>query len=151
MWYTNSSADWVLQTESNSINYWCEYLYNKGYTNITNCNAYDQYSCVDVTGTDKEGNKVVFELKRRYINSNKYGDLVCEEHKYKKMCEEYPNNKKILVNFFKDKWGVGVLTDEDTKEDHKGAKTTEFEDQQEVDKVFHCIKKDIKYRPYADN
>lgn len=57
-------------------------------------------SCISIR--DNQEISVVFELKDRNIDSDKYGDIFCEYDKYTNNKKYCPNYTIIAVNFYKD-------------------------------------------------
>lgn len=150
-WTTTYSSDYVLSTEDNSIEFFEDVLDQRGYKNITNLNDANPFSSADIYAERADGEKFVFELKRRFITSTTYGDLICETDKYERMCKEYPNTHRILVNFFRDRWGCAVMSYSNREvEETYARKTTDFSDSRVVKKRFWCIKNNIYYKDYAN-
>lgn len=69
----------TFETEKMSIDYWLNYLESRGFENCQNVsddmNYYDIYA-------EKSGKRWIFEIKRRNMDSNKYGDGLMGEYKY---------------------------------------------------------------------
>lgn len=142
------SKNFVFETEQDSIDFFCKFLETKGYTKINPTQSKDQYSYYDIDA-EYMGKKFRFELKRRDMMSNRYNDSVIETHKYKKFVKGKENNDYdfgFLVSFFWDCFTVSPIKKSNIIgiKHTVGSRTTDFDDQQIINKEFVRFNQNIK-------
>lgn len=125
--------------DSEGTNYFKHYLENHNLTNVNITS--DPFAAWDIDAT-YNGNVYYFELKKRDIDSYKWGDSICEQHKVDAVPDK---NRAYLVNLFTDCITIIPLTAEHEVQ-HKRCQKTNNWDKTKVMKNLLSYKNEDKYR-----
>lgn len=135
------------QTELDSIKFFCNQLEYSGFTGVQATQYVNQYSYYDIQA--KWGKKKVrFELKRRDLESDTYNDSVIEYYKYNEFVKDITNgviDKGYVVSFFNDLYTIDDIFNEHTLSIKQANKTTEFDQNEKVNKVFVHYQQEKKF------
>lgn len=140
----------TFNTEQESINFFINWLEEKGFTNIVR--PEDQFSYYDLEAEyvhPKAGlTKWRFELKRRTFESDKFNDLIIEKNKYDKFINDL--DKKIfdqgrVVHFFTDCMAIADILDVKDVDFKNARATTEFAYNKVIEKTFVHYEKMNKF------
>lgn len=137
------------QTEQDSIDFFRNQLEYSGFTSINATQALDQYSFYDISANYKN-KKYKFELKRRDMTSEKYGDSVIEFSKYQKFASEIESGEirnGFVVSFFDDIYTIDSITSTHKIDQKICPTTTEFENNNKKNKwlVHYQQQKKFQY------
>lgn len=165
--YVHKKDEYFLpNSDMNSVNYFKSYLKHWGYVNIQDTTTLynDRYWCCDIECENKQGKKIVFELKSKNVSSERFtewcsgGKLMCDYEKIKHMRYIYPNAKKILVNMFTDVFAFAEIENENDDSLYeiiqKEMPTSTYfkkkykDNQKEIQTLF-IVKNNVKYVDYA--
>lgn len=131
-------------TEKESIDYIKECLLRSGYTAVdctqsTNPYCYYDMDCLRPLGKEMPL-KYRFELKRRDLDSEHFGDCIIESSKYVHMIKALNKeeiDKAFIINLFNDCWTISDIETGLCDITCKNAKhTTEFEDNMIIEKIM---------------
>lgn len=136
------------QTELDSIKFFCNQLEYSGFTSVDCTQVEDKYCYYDIQAT-YNNKKCRFELKRRDMTSDKYGDSVLEFSKYGKFVDDIVNEKiykGFVVSFFDDIYTIDDITHNHFLDQKKAPATTEFENTNKKNKWFVHFKQEKKFQ-----
>lgn len=136
------------ENEKDSIEWWCNHLAKRGWYNIQPTQGIDEYCHYDVKA-EYSGHTCIFELKRRYVNSDTYSDAVLDWHKVRDNIN-YKNANNIyrafVVNMWMDKWSMNNIEKYTYISEKIAGKTTEFGNKNKI--VHTYCHYDIKGHNY---
>ena len=124
-------------TEKGSIDFFKTQLIQSGFTSV------------DCTQAEYHNKKCRFELKRRDMTSDKYGDSVLELSKYANFIEDIVNEKiykGFVVSFFDDIYTIDDITHNHFLDQKKAPATTEFENTNKKNKWFVHYQQEKKFQ-----
>lgn len=137
-------------TEQESINFFINWLEEKGFTNIVR--PEDQFSYYDLEAEYKHPKMGItkwrFELKRRNIESTKFNDSIIEKSKYDKFIEDIRVgvfDEGRVVTFFKDCMVIDNIKNAKDVTFKMAGATTEFENTKVIEKTFVHFNQDKKF------
>ena len=126
------------QTEQGSIEFFKNQLIQSGFTSVDCTQVEDKYCYYDIQA-EYHNKKCRFELKRRDMSSDKYGDSVLELFKYANFIEDIVNQKiykGFVVSFFDDIYTIDDITNSHSIQLKQAPATTEFGNTKKKDKWF---------------
>lgn len=125
-----------------------KYLQKRGFEVIEPTNPISFFDLLAV----KDNKYYVFELKRRWCDSNKFGDSIVELNKLTnlKKIDYEKNTKSFVVNLFKDCFHIHSIDEMVDIQVHKAPKTTYLEDGSPIIKMFASWKNTNKSKRFYD-
>ena len=136
------------QTEQSSIEFFKNQLIQSGFTSVDCTQVEDKYCYYDIQA-EYHNKKCRFELKRRDMTSDKYGDSVLELYKYANFIEDIVNQKiykGFVVSFFDDIYTIDDITNSHSIQLKQAPATTEFENTKKKDKWFVKYNQEKKFK-----
>lgn len=134
-------------TEKGSIDFFRTQLIQSGFTSVDCTQVEDKYCYYDIQA-EYNNKKCRFELKRRDMTSDKYGDSVLELSKYANFIEDIVNEKiykGFVVSFFDDIYTIDDITHNHFVDQKKAPATTEFENTNKKNKWFVHYQQEKKF------
>lgn len=131
-------------TESESISYFIGWLEQRGFTDIDPTQGKDKYCYYDIDAV-KDNKRYRFELKVRDMSSTRYGDAICEQHKYNEfMAHRDEYDAALLVSFYRDCFTLSNIKNWVRTERKWANKTTDFSNNEMILKDFMIYKQEKK-------
>lgn len=125
------------------INEVIDFLKRNNFKNVedTAIKFNNQFHCYDVYADYGNSNiyKCGFEVKHRLFESTKYGDMIIELHKFNNIAKKIIDGEIdccYLITIFNDKSYIQRIDNNFELVNSFGSKTTFFENQEKVDKLY---------------